>query len=315
MKVSRGIGVMQCHANGRSRAAFDRQCVLIGRMTGGNPEMRLRLKCEFSTLPERIVISSFLFMSPAEIFFSYAHEDEGLMDAVRRQLIVFERKGLLIKWHDRQIPAGQEWHGQIDDNLRRAKIILFFVSPHFIESRYICDVEVAEALTRHKAGEATVIPVILRPCPWQELFGNLQAVPKDGRPITQWANQDEACLDAANRIVEVVRSFDESRTPQHTASSIARRSEHNEVAETRKNHDNRPEIERDILLLLVQNSRCTDRLLSQKLNVGIERIRFHLDELEKDEFIYGRHFYGGQPSDYCIAQEGRRYLNDRDLLS
>jgi hypothetical protein len=254
-------------------------------------------------------------MSPVEIFFSYAHEDEALMDAVRRQLIVFERKGLLIKRYDREIHAGQDWQGQIDDNLRHANIILFFVSPHFIESRYIYDVEMAEALKRHKSGKATVIPVILRPCPWQELFGKLQAVPKDGRPITKWENEDEACLDVANRIVEVVRSFGEAREPQHIASSIAPRSERNEVAQARPTHNDRPKIERDILLLLVQNSRCTDHLLSQKLNVSIERIRFHLEELEKDEFIYGRHFYGHQPSDYCIAQEGRRYLNERNLLS
>jgi TIR domain-containing protein len=109
--------------------------------------------------------------------------------------------------------------------LRHAKIILFFVSPHFIESRYINDVEVAEALKRHKAGEATVIPVILRPCPWQELFGHLQAVPKDGRPITKWENQDEACLDVANRIVEVVRSFDETRKAQRRWGSPGRRPE------------------------------------------------------------------------------------------
>jgi hypothetical protein len=254
-------------------------------------------------------------MPTVEIFFSYAHEDEDLMDAVRRQLIVFARQGLLVKRYDREIQAGQDWHGQIDDRLRHANIILFFVSPHFIESRYICGVEIPEALKRHEAGEATVIPVILRPCPWQELFGRLQAVPKDGRPITLWANQDEACLDAANRIVQVVRSFDKTRKAQHIASSIAPRSERNEIAQTRLTHNDRPDIERDILRVLVQNSRCTDRLLSQKLNVGIERIRFHLDELEKGEFVYGRHFYGGQPSDYCIAQEGRRYLNERNLLS
>jgi hypothetical protein len=29
---------------------------------------------------------------PLEIFFSYAHNDEALMDGVRRQLIVYERK-------------------------------------------------------------------------------------------------------------------------------------------------------------------------------------------------------------------------------
>ena len=39
-----------------------------------------------------------------EIFFSYAHRDEDLMDEVRRQLIVFERQGEILKWHDRMIP-------------------------------------------------------------------------------------------------------------------------------------------------------------------------------------------------------------------
>jgi len=38
---------------------------------------------------------------PIEILFSYAHEDEALMDDVRRQLIAFERKGRILKWHDR----------------------------------------------------------------------------------------------------------------------------------------------------------------------------------------------------------------------
>ena len=33
---------------------------------------------------------------PIEIFFSYAHEDEDLMNDVRRQLIVYERNGRIL---------------------------------------------------------------------------------------------------------------------------------------------------------------------------------------------------------------------------
>jgi hypothetical protein len=42
--------------------------------------------------------------TPLEIFFSYAHEDEALMNDVRRQLVVYERNGRILKWHDRMIP-------------------------------------------------------------------------------------------------------------------------------------------------------------------------------------------------------------------
>jgi hypothetical protein len=59
-------------------------------------------------------------MPPIEIFFSYAHEDEPLMDDVRRQLIVYDRQGIIRKWHDREILPGQQWNKFIDDRIKRA---------------------------------------------------------------------------------------------------------------------------------------------------------------------------------------------------
>lgn len=140
-----------------------------------------------------------------EVFFSYAHEDEELMNDVRRQLVIFERNGRILKWHDRQIPAGAEWRKEIDVRLERAKIVLLFVSPHFIDSRYCCEVEGQAALRRHEAGEARVVPVILRPCSWHEApFGKLQALPRDARPISQWDDRDEATLDVARGVMAIV---------------------------------------------------------------------------------------------------------------
>lgn len=147
----------------------------------------------------------FIMASPIEIFFSYAHEDEKLIDDVRRQLILFERQGLIQKWHYRQIPPGTEWKGQIDARLMAAQIILLFVSPHFFESDYCYDEEMTEALRRHEAGEARVIPIILRPCIWETSpFSHLQALPKDGKPITTWQNEEEAYLNVARGIMRVV---------------------------------------------------------------------------------------------------------------
>lgn len=147
---------------------------------------------------------------PPVIFFSYAHEDEALMNCVRRQLIVFEREGYIIKYYDRRIPPGSEWQGAIDNMLFESQIILLFVSPHFIESRYCYDIEVTAALERHKTGAAKVIPVILRPCAWQVApFGRLQALPTDGNPITRWPDMDDACLNVAEGVMLVVSELSE----------------------------------------------------------------------------------------------------------
>ena len=140
-----------------------------------------------------------------EIFFSYAHKDEELMDEVRRQLIVYERQGRILKWHDRKIPPGGEWQNEIDERLRQARVILLFMSPRFIESKYCYHVEGQEALRRHASKEATVIPVVLRPCAWEDSpFGKLQALPHDAKPLSTWDDLDTASLEVARGVMSVV---------------------------------------------------------------------------------------------------------------
>ena len=155
---------------------------------------------------------------PIEIFFSFAHEDEDLMHDVRRQLVVYEINGRIIKWDDRMIPAGTGWREEIANRVEKAQIILLFMSPHFIESEYCYEVEGAVALRKLQANEARVLPIILRPCAWEDTnFGNLQALPTGAKPITRWEDRDEACLNVARGIMEVVDEL----TKQNRASTAA----------------------------------------------------------------------------------------------
>lgn len=143
---------------------------------------------------------------PIEIFFSYAHEDEALMDIVRLQLVVRERLGEIVKWHDRKIPAGDEWRTQVDDKIEQADVILLFMSPHFLASRYCYEIEGEIALRRHREGTARVIPVVLRACDWTVTpFGELQGLPRDGIPITQWPDRDQVSLDVALGIMDSIQ--------------------------------------------------------------------------------------------------------------
>jgi hypothetical protein len=140
-------------------------------------------------------------MGTIEVFYSYSHKDETLRDELNKHLTLLKRQGTIRDWHDREITGGQEWSGQIDRHLNSAGIILLLVSSDFIASDYCWDVEVKRALERHDAGDAAVIPVILRAVDWHSApFGKLQAFPKDGKPVTSWANQDEAFTDIAKGI-------------------------------------------------------------------------------------------------------------------
>ena len=135
------------------------------------------------------------------IFYSYSHQDKALRDNLEKQLTVLKQNELITDWHDGEISAGTEWDAEIKKNLNAADIILLLVSADFLASVYIEKVELKQALERHEAGQARVIPIILRDCDWRSsTLGKLQALPKDGKAITKWKDQDEAYLDVVNGI-------------------------------------------------------------------------------------------------------------------
>lgn len=77
-----------------------------------------------------------------EVFISYAHEDEELRGQLEKHLASLRTNGLIRTWNDRKIIAGGDWHGDIDENLKSADIILLLISADFLNSRYCNDVEI-----------------------------------------------------------------------------------------------------------------------------------------------------------------------------
>lgn len=143
-----------------------------------------------------------------KIFCCYAHQDEQLLNKLKAHLKPQQRQGLIQIWHDRDISAGAEWESEIEEQLNTAQIVLLLVSPDFMASDYCYTKEMQRALERHARGEVRAIPIILRPTDWLVTpLGKLQALPKDGKPITTWSNRDNAYLDVARGIRAVVETF------------------------------------------------------------------------------------------------------------
>lgn len=144
-------------------------------------------------------------MKPIEIFFSYAHEDEPFKEAVRKQLVGFDHRGIIRKWHDRMIPPGTAWRGQIDYQLQNSDIVLLFISPHFLDSDFCYEHEMPQAMAQHEGGRTRVIPIIVTSCLWeQEPFAALQVLPTDARPMDTWSNRNKGALNVARGVMQAV---------------------------------------------------------------------------------------------------------------
>lgn len=143
---------------------------------------------------------------PYDIFLSYSHEDEELMNLVRKHLVVYDRQGLIRKWWDRKLTAGAKFDGSIRHELTHSDIILLFVSASFLASDYCYEVEMKQALKQHESGQSVVVPVILRPCGWKAapMIGDLLALPRDARPLVLWPDKDEAANNVADGVMGIV---------------------------------------------------------------------------------------------------------------
>jgi GTPase SAR1 family protein/predicted MPP superfamily phosphohydrolase len=147
---------------------------------------------------------------PIEVFISYSHRDEVLREELGKHLSALRRENVIGMWHDRLIGAGTEWAGEIDRHLETAGVILLLISPDFIASDYCYSLETQRALERHAAGEAVVIPIVLRPTDWLTLdIAKLQSLPRDNRAVdsSHWKNRDEAFVEVAKGIRQAVEQL------------------------------------------------------------------------------------------------------------
>lgn len=142
-----------------------------------------------------------------EVFFSYAPEDEALLEELVKHLSILQRQQVINAWYDRQISPGAETNAEIDEHFNTARIILLLISADFLRSDD-CYSTIERAMKRHKTDDARVIPVILRPVDYKgAAFTNLQPLPVDGKPVTQWTNLDAAFANVATGIRKVVEEL------------------------------------------------------------------------------------------------------------
>ena len=91
------------------------------------------------------------------------------------------------------------------NELQKANIILLLISVDFNASDFIWDKELAEAMKRHEAGSAYVVPIILRNCKWTSMpYAKLQALPRNAKPISEYVDKDAAFTEVATGIERLV---------------------------------------------------------------------------------------------------------------
>jgi chaperonin GroEL len=141
---------------------------------------------------------------PVSVFYSYSHNDEELRAKLEKALASLRIASLIKEWHDRMIPAGAEWAKMISLHLEMAQIVLLLLSDDFVASTYCYEIEAKRAIERHDAGQATLVPVLLRPVNLKPLpLNRFQGLPRPFRAVTEWGNRDSAFENISEGIMDL----------------------------------------------------------------------------------------------------------------
>src|SRR5215469_1563207 len=159
---------------------------------------------------------------PLEVFYSYAPKDEALREKLESHLGTLKRQGWITDWHHREIIPGTERRTRIDKHLDSASIILLLISPDFICSDYCYSNEMKRALEQHNTGKARVIPILLRPTDCEGTpFETLQALPLDGKPVTECRSRDKAFVEIVKGIKQVIGEIHAASEPDEILDTLS----------------------------------------------------------------------------------------------
>lgn len=152
-------------------------------------------------------------------FISYSHADSKYLERLHKHLAMIRRDGTLSAWTDNEIFPGNNIDEDVKNNLLNSSLFLALISADYLNSRYCYDIEFAKAQELENSGKLRIVPIIVEPCDWQASpFKKYLALPKDGKPISEWANQNNAFLDIITKLRSIVKGIESESSGEYESS-------------------------------------------------------------------------------------------------
>ena len=143
-----------------------------------------------------------------QIFVSYCHADADWLKRLQVHLKPLERAGLIDRWDDTRLQAGDVWRDEIEKALDAARVAVLLVSADFLASDFIATDELPQLLAAAEAKGLKILSLIVGPSRFKRMpeLSRFQAVNDPDQPLIglSKAEQETELLKLANRIEDLV---------------------------------------------------------------------------------------------------------------
>jgi len=141
---------------------------------------------------------------PSLVFISYSHKDSVWLERLKINLDISDTSVTLSLWDDTRISPGVEWRTAIETALNQATVTVMLVSPAFLASRFIRDIELPTILANVSAGKAMPLWIPITSSRVLETpIAKFQAVVSADKPLDLLPvpKRNKALVEISNKIV------------------------------------------------------------------------------------------------------------------
>ncbi|MEZ4905098.1 MAG: toll/interleukin-1 receptor domain-containing protein [Spirosomataceae bacterium] len=151
------------------------------------------------------------------LFISYSSQNSAFFQRFLVHLAPLKRMGIVDYWHDRMITNGTLWDEKIQKELESSDIVVFLLSPDFLNVPYVLDVEIPKAIEFKKHP----FFIQLMDCGWQrfDLLNQYQNASDQKQTNKNFINLKADPNDSTTweKIIDDLKSTIENLTPKKNA--------------------------------------------------------------------------------------------------
>lgn len=96
------------------------------------------------------------------IFISYSHKDKSWLKKLITMLDPLVKNYQFLVWSDQDIEAGENWREKIENHLESSELAVFLVSPDFLASKFIMEVELPKLLEQSEKNNTAILWIPIR---------------------------------------------------------------------------------------------------------------------------------------------------------
>ena len=141
------------------------------------------------------------------LFISYSHQDRKWLDKFTPNLKVLADNNQLTIWDDTKIKSGAKWQDEIQKALSTAKVALLLVTPDFLASEFINNVELPELFNAAEKRGLTILWVAVKSSMYEDTYiAKFQSANNPSKPLASLttAKAEHEIVQICKKVKEVM---------------------------------------------------------------------------------------------------------------